>query len=705
MATDGGSLFMPPAEVYKRLPFGEQQGSFRGVVACSNRDDGFFSGENNYIHGTIYTGFRYQCVEYARRFLILTTGCIFEDCGRASEIFGMKHITNVETGATIPLVAHRNRKSTRKPAAGDILIYPYNKDLTPWGHVGIISYVDDAKVGIAEQNQYFGQFVSPHPDYLGGENCVARFAELVFHEETGVWEIRDSSNMPPCLGWMSYDGTTSRPIIYEPLNPLPAFIKIRSTPIDSPEHPYIYQLNLTAGYDITTGTVRHIVGTRRGNGEVLVAAATATARVLRFTLQFLFHSSNLCESFLALAFNPLGAEMPSHSALEPLFAAIRQLGIVRDDDALVPALAEYFQMPAEWLHAMRREFHKREHYMCADASFDFQAIAEDVAKVASDPEGASENVYVIRGDNPHDEVWHLCKVSFQTLRMQAELPGISSILPQLRTAADILLPGYDAHANTHYRMDFINYIKEVEENCGPRTAFTIVTAPNMEGQYHELVSTLTSYCTRVKYPVRVVAENNLVFDPVTGKLFAYLSDATPVMSPTTKAPIGDYEVNFVMAISEWEDILRAPNAHRALYNAALAENSDVVFAKPLWTYLCSGVMNYMLTPDQRRVEASSPAVKFFDIVRWLYTLATPKQDPATWNHEVSEYKDSCRRLRITTPVPQEPTAHFVGNVALVNYACSAMMAHYGRKVEEDGHSTAEEEGNLAPIMFFFSKAD
>lgn len=146
------------------LPYGAQQGSYCGVVASSNRDDGFFSGQSNYVDGLIYTGFRYQCVQYARRFLLHTTGCVFESCGRASAIFYMNHITDVQTNKTYPLIKHENGKSLTPPSPGDIIIYSYHAQLVPFGHVGIISYVDDKQVGVIEQNMMFGSFTSPDPN-------------------------------------------------------------------------------------------------------------------------------------------------------------------------------------------------------------------------------------------------------------------------------------------------------------------------------------------------------------------------------------------------------------------------------------------------------------------------------------------------------------------------------------------------------------
>ena len=65
-----------PAPRGSSLDFGEPLGSYHGVVAYSNLDDTFFSGEKNFMQG-LHTGYKYQCVEFARRFLLSVKACQF----------------------------------------------------------------------------------------------------------------------------------------------------------------------------------------------------------------------------------------------------------------------------------------------------------------------------------------------------------------------------------------------------------------------------------------------------------------------------------------------------------------------------------------------------------------------------------------------------------------------------------------------------
>lgn len=108
--------------------------------------------------------------------------------------------------------------------------------------------------------------------------------------------------------------------------------------------------------------------------------------------------------------------------------------------------------------------------------------------------------------------------------------------------------------------------------------------------------------------------------------------------------------------------MHSPIEHEALFKAVMDKRSDVIFAKPLWGYLCSGVVNVTDSNDnndnddkdknncskkeeiQHVAHATTPppshlstvstesqeiplSIKFFNISRRLYELALPKQSP------------------------------------------------------------------------------
>jgi hypothetical protein len=96
-----------------------------------------------------------QCVEYARRYLVLAHGVSFPSVGMAWEIFeNLESFETVETDdkATprpVKITKHRDG-STVPPEAEDVLIW--RRELRGTGHVAIITKVDESSVYICEQN-------------------------------------------------------------------------------------------------------------------------------------------------------------------------------------------------------------------------------------------------------------------------------------------------------------------------------------------------------------------------------------------------------------------------------------------------------------------------------------------------------------------------------------------------------------------------
>ncbi|KAG5464281.1 hypothetical protein LSCM1_00462 [Leishmania martiniquensis] len=732
------------------LPYGEHQGSFRGVVACSNRDDGYFSGESNYVNSLICTGFRYQCVEYARRFLLLTTGCVFDSCGRASEIYAMDHITHVETGTRYNLLHHHNDgTATQRPEPGDIIIYPYHPQLTPWGHVGIISFVDDHHVGIAEQNHYFGLFTSPSELYLDGERCVARYATLQYDEAAKTWRIEEPGSMPRALGWMSYPDAPTRDHIHAPFSPLPSAVKLSSTPFDHEDHPFLTHYHLRSSFDIPCGPVEHAYGMRSGAAETLVAATSAIARVLRFTLQLLFHRSRLGFAFRALPTNPLNATLPNGADggteacgdLDALFKVLASEEVVcateATPDVLRQALGSYFDIPLEWVVAMERDFAKGGAHLAAVASF-YPNIATNLVDVevfrAARKKAAAGAVSAVqpmsataagtgnhaaeepvtatsRGtveefpvENPHDESWRLVKVGFGNALIMAELSQLDTVKRELEEAIALMTPSMRSYMSTRYCTDFAGYLNSVENLYGHRTALTIVVSdgPPTDSLVREFITIVQNLCSGVEYPVRVVHERDLSF--ANGKLHAAPREVWREVDspPPSITPSGVYEVDFVYALCEWPEILGNGGAnHVALYRAAVDPASDVVFAKPLWSYLCSGRVH---DGGGAKGAHETHSARFFDVCRRLYLLASPKQPPEAWDLEVAEYKDSCRRIHIDAEtMPVRSPVHLSAHSVMINLAWSCHMGRVGCGLNSDPENPCADPGHPAPLFFMHSE--
>lgn len=168
--------------------FGFLLGSYKGVEGYSNRK-AKWPGRANYFNG-YFTGYKYQCVEYARRWLIKVKHLLFQDISYAYQIWDLDKVKNIFTKKAQPLVRIANG-SLMPPVVDALLIYAREPEI-PTGHVAIISEVDlnSNYVRIAEQNV---------EDKLWSGN-FARELKLEFVD--GRYFIRDRFAV---LGWMIYE--------------------------------------------------------------------------------------------------------------------------------------------------------------------------------------------------------------------------------------------------------------------------------------------------------------------------------------------------------------------------------------------------------------------------------------------------------------------------------------------------------------------
>jgi glutathionylspermidine amidase/synthetase len=155
-----------------------------GVPAYSNCKAGCVVSVPNTVHG-VYTGIRWQCVEFARRWLLAHRGAVYGDVDVAADIWDhIDHLEHVGDQRAIPLTALPNG-SRQAPVPGDLLVYA--REYLGTGHVAVITAVDlpARKLRVAEEN-YLNQ---PWPgDY-------ARAIDLVVRD--GRYWVLD----PYLLGW------------------------------------------------------------------------------------------------------------------------------------------------------------------------------------------------------------------------------------------------------------------------------------------------------------------------------------------------------------------------------------------------------------------------------------------------------------------------------------------------------------------------
>ena len=186
-------------------PFGTLLGYAPGGVAIYSSnysslnpqdypDDATF---RSYI-GNEYMGHKWQCVEFARRFLFLTYGFVFTDVGMAYEIFSLRFLREVVNDNILPLQAFANG-SRRPPLAGSLLIWQKGGEFKHTGHVAVITQLIGNKVRIAEQNVIH----SPLPQ---GQQWTR---ELTLEVKNGLYTIKDTFADTEILGWMIQTADTA----------------------------------------------------------------------------------------------------------------------------------------------------------------------------------------------------------------------------------------------------------------------------------------------------------------------------------------------------------------------------------------------------------------------------------------------------------------------------------------------------------------
>ena len=179
-------------------PFGALLGYAPGGVAIyssdynkvNRRDYPDDASYRNFI-GHDYMGYKWQCVEFARRFLYINYGVVFTDVGNAYEIFSLRFLRQITNDAILPLQAFPNG-GKRTPEAGALLVWQKSGEFKRTGHVAIITEVFNTKVRIAEQNVI-------HTRLPAGRQWTRELPMLIRNDTCHIQDTFDDTEI---LGWM-----------------------------------------------------------------------------------------------------------------------------------------------------------------------------------------------------------------------------------------------------------------------------------------------------------------------------------------------------------------------------------------------------------------------------------------------------------------------------------------------------------------------
>jgi hypothetical protein len=170
-------------------PFGTVLGNNSGVIGYSNSNSSYTSNLPNY-YNEIYTGMKYQCVEYTRRWLVQTQSLTYDSIPCASDIWRLSALNSTVTGESIPFNRVPN-SSKCPPRVGSLLIYRRNK-FNPVGHVAVITEVGSDYIRVSEQNW--------DSEYWPGDYS----RQLRMRVNQGRYQIVESLEYP-VFGWMVYN--------------------------------------------------------------------------------------------------------------------------------------------------------------------------------------------------------------------------------------------------------------------------------------------------------------------------------------------------------------------------------------------------------------------------------------------------------------------------------------------------------------------
>lgn len=147
------------------LPFGKQVGYVKDVPAFSNCDNEVIAKDSNFIlineKKPIITGMKWQCVEFARRYLITKLGVSFKDVDSAEEIWYLGHVNSIINNKKHIFKSYMNgifNDNTNMPREHDIIIWAKHDPNIPYGHIAVILKVENHQIFIGEQNWYNGDW-------------------------------------------------------------------------------------------------------------------------------------------------------------------------------------------------------------------------------------------------------------------------------------------------------------------------------------------------------------------------------------------------------------------------------------------------------------------------------------------------------------------------------------------------------------------
>jgi len=165
----------------------------------------------------IYMGYKWQCVEFARRWLYVNFGYVFDDVAMAYDIFKLRSVRVIRDHSLLPLHSFRNG-SRRRPERGCLLVWDEGGEFEHTGHVAIITEVFEDRIHIVEQN-------IDHQVWPDGRN-YSRELEVSVDAKGGHW-IQGTFKGGSILGWVMQTGDATHAVSWHEPDPALFNLSIR----------------------------------------------------------------------------------------------------------------------------------------------------------------------------------------------------------------------------------------------------------------------------------------------------------------------------------------------------------------------------------------------------------------------------------------------------------------------------------------------
>jgi glutathionylspermidine amidase/synthetase len=157
----------------------------------------------------IYMGYKWQCVELARRWLYINKGYIFDDIAMAYDIFRLRTVKVIKDSSELPLYSFTNG-AKRPPEVGSLMIWKEGGEYEMTGHVAVVTEVTSDCVCIVEQNV-------EHTRWPEGATC-SRELPLRKDVEGSFW-VRCTYENADILGWVIQTSNSQHAEIIENIDP------------------------------------------------------------------------------------------------------------------------------------------------------------------------------------------------------------------------------------------------------------------------------------------------------------------------------------------------------------------------------------------------------------------------------------------------------------------------------------------------------